>query len=144
MKTRHLRLINLVLFSAWEDARPWAQWTYSFDRHLRDLGPGSGSFPSAQGAPLGEAEMADGLMAAASLVHWFHTIQDFPPSGFPSIVLPHLSCGVGGAVTFTCTVSAKRRLSWGYFGFGFKESCEPGSHLVLCEVKLLLVTPLGA
>ena len=43
---RHLRLIILVLFYVWEDARVWAHWNYSFDLHLNYIGPVSYFSPS--------------------------------------------------------------------------------------------------
>ena len=38
-QTRYPKLRNLVLFYAWEEARVWAHWNHSFDRHLSSLGP---------------------------------------------------------------------------------------------------------
>ena len=35
-----------VLFYIWEDARVWANWNYSFDKHLNYLGPISCFSPS--------------------------------------------------------------------------------------------------
>ena len=37
-KTRHLKLIILVLLYVWEDARIWGHWNYSLDVHLNYLG----------------------------------------------------------------------------------------------------------
>ena len=45
-KTRHLKLMNLAFFLRWEDARVWAHWNHSFDRHLIYLGPISYFSPS--------------------------------------------------------------------------------------------------
>ena len=45
-KTRYLRLMNLVLFFIWEDARVWAHRNHPFDMHLTYLWPVSFSFPS--------------------------------------------------------------------------------------------------
>ena len=45
-KTRHLKLINLALFCAWEDTRVWTYYNHSFDMHLNCLGPISCFSPS--------------------------------------------------------------------------------------------------
>ena len=38
-KDKRLKLMILVLFYVWEDARIWAHWSYSLDLHLNYLGP---------------------------------------------------------------------------------------------------------
>ena len=38
-KTGYLKLVNLVLFSVWEDPRIWAHWNQSFAMHLNYQGP---------------------------------------------------------------------------------------------------------
>ena len=38
-RNRHLKLMILVLFYVWEDARVWDPWSYSFDMNLNYLGP---------------------------------------------------------------------------------------------------------
>ena len=38
-KPRHFKLMILLLFYIWEDARVWAHWNYYFDLHLNYLGP---------------------------------------------------------------------------------------------------------
>ena len=65
-KTRHLKLMILVLFCIWEGAKDWAYWNYSFDMHLKYLGPVSCFSPS--WIPLrthrqGVAAVADGLVS---------------------------------------------------------------------------------
>lgn len=45
-KSRHLKVMVLVLFYIWEDARVWAHWNYSLDMHLNCLGPLSCLSPS--------------------------------------------------------------------------------------------------
>ena len=44
MKTRQLKLMDLVFFYVWEDARVWAYGNYSFDMPLSYLGPVSCAF----------------------------------------------------------------------------------------------------
>ena len=38
-KSQTLKLMIIVLFYIWEDARVWAHWNHSFDMHLSYLGP---------------------------------------------------------------------------------------------------------
>ena len=49
-KSQTLKLMIIVLFYIWEDARVWAHWNHSFDMHLSYLGPVScflqSKFPS--------------------------------------------------------------------------------------------------
>ena len=61
-----------MLFCVWKEARVWAHWDYSFNKHLNYQGqyliflhPESPS-----GYTFREAVVADGLMAAASFVYW--------------------------------------------------------------------------
>ena len=67
-KTRHLKLMNLVLFYVWEDARVWAHWSHSFDMLVNYLRPVSCFPPSWD--PLSWAAVADSFMATTSFVHW--------------------------------------------------------------------------
>ena len=94
-RTRHLKLMNLVLFYIWEDAKLWAHWDYSFDKHFGYLGPVSCAFSFwvssgctvggclqwlmaascfypefPQGSPSGQLQ-CEGLMATTSFVYWY-------------------------------------------------------------------------
>ena len=69
-KDKYLKLINVVRFCGWEDARVWAYWNHAFDMHLTHLEPVSCFSPSwitlrvhSCGGGGGVTTMADGLMA---------------------------------------------------------------------------------
>ena len=86
-KNRHLKLITSVLFCVQEDARVWAEWNYSFDMHLTCLGPVSCFSPSwipSRCTMVRAASVADGFMAATSIVCWngrWSSLSTLPPFG---------------------------------------------------------------
>ena len=81
----HLKSMILVLFCVWEDAGIWAYWSYSFDMHVRYLGPVSWFIFHLESSlvHLGEGcFVAHGFMVATFFVYWndrWHSFSILPP-----------------------------------------------------------------
>ena len=81
-RNRHLKIVKLVLFFVWEEARIWAYSNLSFDIQINSPGPASSSLPPefpgdaplcvagwGRGAEGGVSAEAPGFKDAASLVY---------------------------------------------------------------------------
>ena len=100
-----LKIMNLALFSVWEEARVWAHGNHSFDLQLSYLWPVSCSFPSwvPSGCTLGWLQWLDGhniplfVDMAGNLFHsqaayrCFKSLRNWPNSIISG--LPFLSPG---------------------------------------------------
>ena len=92
--------------ATWEAPCVWAHWNHSFDMHLNCLRdhPAFLHPESPQGAPLGEAAAADGLL---SVTPWFIDM-----AGDNSICNLHKCFSLGWTDLVKCLVVSKGLVSW--------------------------------